>query len=318
MNPLTRIHQTPVAVAVAVRCLLVSSLIVKSDRFAITRHKFTTMAERVLKFALVEENEKKMLKVEDEFSQKWDTMEYIPQNLDELNDSQNLEVCDLIRFVNGQNQFAVEPIVPRQGIVPSTIDYEGDFNFSVGIEPELPKTTKSLTWTYSDKCKRLYVGKDKKWPIRVYCYPPPENSYIRATLVYKTAEYASELVTRCPNHISDSDNLNLRVRPTGIIIGRSVIDVKCSACPGRDRAAEEKKLDLAQTKKRPKFSRQLSNDSVSSGQPGCSEPFIPPLKRHRGENRVFNIQVDNEEDYITLSRIARGLKMLRTSSMAGE
>uniref|UniRef100_T1INQ8 p53 DNA-binding domain-containing protein n=1 Tax=Strigamia maritima TaxID=126957 RepID=T1INQ8_STRMM len=241
---------------------------------------------------------------------------------------------------------------------------------------------------YSEVCKRFYVSRVKKWPIRVVCeYPPPENCYIRAMLVFTQADHVSKLVERCPLHLTKPEEEDLKFplayvlrntdenaiyqlddskrhsvaipytppqagnafsafyysfgclstcvgginrRPVklvitleekGTILGRAAFDIKCSASPGRDRMADEKKIEVAakkaseQSLKRPMLARQNSNEPATAGRAVTMEQVIP-TKRIKSDGTIYTIQTDNEADYLILSRVANGLKTLRRAQMA--
>ncbi len=84
--------------------------------------------------------------------------------------------------------------------VPATTAFAGQYGFEVSPEPPTDDA-KSTSWTYSPLVKKLYAQMAASCPVRFRtAFPPPLESYIRATAVFVKPEHAQEVVQRCPHH----------------------------------------------------------------------------------------------------------------------
>jgi hypothetical protein len=87
--------------------------------------------------------------------------------------------------------------------VPISCPFPGDYGFEIAFEQQ-NKDTKSITWTYSERLRKLYVRMGSTCPIRFRTsnrhIQPPDGCVIRALAVYVKPEHSAEAVTRCPNH----------------------------------------------------------------------------------------------------------------------
>lgn len=87
--------------------------------------------------------------------------------------------------------------------LPSNVNYAGDYEFQIYLGQPTPTAAKSVSWTYSNSLKKLFVDKDKPCPIQFKTTKaPPPNSYIRAMPIFKKPEHIQAVVKRCPNHAS--------------------------------------------------------------------------------------------------------------------
>ncbi|XP_022110145.1 cellular tumor antigen p53-like isoform X2 [Acanthaster planci] len=93
--------------------------------------------------------------------------------------------------------------------LPSNVDYTGDYGFEIYLGQPTSTAAKSVSWTYSQTLKKLFVDKDKACPIMFKTtHEPPAGSYIRAMPIFKKPEYIQETVRRCPNHTGPSGELS--------------------------------------------------------------------------------------------------------------
>ncbi|XP_072035550.1 tumor protein 63-like [Amphiura filiformis] len=91
--------------------------------------------------------------------------------------------------------------------LPSNVNYPGDYEFMIYLGQPTPTAAKSVSWTYSNALKKLFVDKDKPCPIQFKTTKaPPAGSYIRAMPIFKKPEHIQQVVKRCPNHASCVQN----------------------------------------------------------------------------------------------------------------
>ncbi|GFY46366.1 cellular tumor antigen p53 [Trichonephila inaurata madagascariensis] len=107
----------------------------------------------------------------------------------------NAEIISL-----GQNTVSSSSPAYIPSSLPASQNWTGLHDFNVSFGPQ-EKNTKSISWTYSEKSDKLYVGKDVPCPINfsaknIMSY----NVVIRAMALYSSPEHASEVVHRCVNH----------------------------------------------------------------------------------------------------------------------
>ncbi|XP_071479682.1 tumor protein 63-like [Diadema antillarum] len=96
-----------------------------------------------------------------------------------------------------------------QQVLPSNVEYPGDYDFQINLGQPTSQAAKSVSWTYSPILKKLFVDKDKSCPIQFKTVnPPPQGSYIRVLPIFKQAENLAEPVTRCPNHVGPPDDMS--------------------------------------------------------------------------------------------------------------
>ena len=92
--------------------------------------------------------------------------------------------------------------------VPSSTSFPGKYGFGISFEKQT-KETKSTTWTYSPALHKLFVRMATCCPIRFQTsLAPSAGCVIRATPVYSRPEHVKEVVRRCPNHSSCTDDQN--------------------------------------------------------------------------------------------------------------
>ena len=80
----------------------------------------------------------------------------------------------------------------------------------------------------------------------------------------------------------------------GQVLGRTSVEVRICACPGRDRKVEEKALQ-------PSLQRPSKRSAVDID--------VPAAKRSRGDQEVFTLTVTGQENYEILLRIRDSLEL---------
>ncbi|XP_032239876.1 cellular tumor antigen p53 isoform X3 [Nematostella vectensis] len=111
----------------------------------------------------------------------------------------------------GFREGSMSPIVQQYSAhlptIPSTAEYPGELGFCVSFGPPTESASKSATWTYSEKCKKLYVNLASFCPIKFKTtVKPPPGSYLRGVAVFKGSTNLHDIVKRCPNHMETSQD----------------------------------------------------------------------------------------------------------------
>lgn len=87
-------------------------------------------------------------------------------------------------------------------------NWPGDVGFSVCFDNE-PKKGKSMTWTFSDTYRKLYVSMNKFFPIHfVTEHAPPQGSVVCVVAAFRESNFRMENVGRCPEHSGVKDKSN--------------------------------------------------------------------------------------------------------------
>jgi len=233
-------------------------------------------------------------------------------------------------------------------------DEPGAYGFQINFEPQIQSLSKCTPYTYSYTLPKWFVKMDEVCPVLVRCSSSrPPGTLIRATPVYKQADFVNEVVARCSHHrytdktshIAPShliwaemksscevkhslpcekrENVCIVYQPPEVgsefmtlsytfmclssckpginqkalaviftlespneeVLGRRVIDVKISMCPGRDRTKAENDMR-----------------AIPSG-----NRVVKTEKRKRGpdseDNEVFWLKIEGRERYEMLRKI---------------
>ncbi|XP_054720754.1 cellular tumor antigen p53-like [Uloborus diversus] len=116
-------------------------------------------------------------------------------------------------IIAGNIQVPVLQNQPSNFYVPSSVpasqSWHGEYGFTVSFTQE-QKSSKALTWTYSEISNKLYVKKDASCPINFSANTRlPDDVFVRATAFYSSPDHVSEVVHRCINHSTDDLNKGL-------------------------------------------------------------------------------------------------------------
>lgn len=112
-------------------------------------------------------------------------------------------------FMENCAEFAIAPAVPHQlhlehlNQLPLTDEYVTDYGFDIGLNSESAGRT---SWMFSTKLNKVFVKINTTLNVTANykVVDPSVQLFIRAMIVYTSANNLSEPVMKCPNHLEQS------------------------------------------------------------------------------------------------------------------